>query len=165
MLEQVREWYAYTWWANARMLDAAAALSEEQLGRDLGTSFRSVHGTLVHMLGAEWLWLERCHGRSHRAFAGANGWRALGDIRAAWDAVAAGQRSFLATVTEARLAAPLAYTNMAGEPHCYSLGHVLSHVVNHATYHRGQVAAMLRQLGASATSTDFTLFAPECDRP
>ena len=63
-LEYIRTLYRYNDWANAHMLEAASQLDQEQFGRDMGSSFASVRDTLLHMLYAEWIWLERWHGRS-----------------------------------------------------------------------------------------------------
>ncbi len=63
--DDIRTLFEYNSWANHRALESCAALSNEQFTRDLGSSFKSVRDTLVHICGAEWLWLERFHGRSH----------------------------------------------------------------------------------------------------
>ena len=63
-LSDIKHLLSYTEWANDLALDAAAQLSEENLRRDVGISHKSIFGTLVHMAGAEWVWLERWHGRS-----------------------------------------------------------------------------------------------------
>src|SRR5258708_13350146 len=63
-LTDVRHLFDYTEWANGLALAAAAELSEENLRRDFSISHSSILGTLVHMAGAEWIWLERWHGHS-----------------------------------------------------------------------------------------------------
>jgi uncharacterized damage-inducible protein DinB len=158
MLDDLRRWYAYNEWATSRLLSAVLALPGEALHRDLGTSFGTLNATLVHMLKAEWLWLERFEGRNPSAVPELGESDGIGAIAERWREVARGQHAFLDSASDETLAAPLAYTNLAGEPRVYALGDVLRHVVNHATYHRGQVASALRQLGAAAPSTDFTLF-------
>src|SRR5262245_19742422 len=56
--------FDYTVWANHRVMRAAATLSVDDFKRDLGSSFGGVRGTLCHILGAEWIWLERWKGVS-----------------------------------------------------------------------------------------------------
>lgn len=56
MIEEVRDFHDYNDWANGRVLEATAALTPAQFTRDLGASFSSVHGTLLHLLGAERIW-------------------------------------------------------------------------------------------------------------
>src|ERR1041384_3974720 len=60
----IRHLFDYTEWANARALDAAVKLSDEDLLHDFGISYKSIFGTLLHMAGAEWIWLERWNGRA-----------------------------------------------------------------------------------------------------
>src|SRR5216110_3120667 len=63
-LADIKQLFDYTEWANDRAIDAAEKLSGEDLDRDFGISHRSIFGTLLHMAGAEWIWLERWNGRS-----------------------------------------------------------------------------------------------------
>jgi uncharacterized damage-inducible protein DinB len=153
--------YAFNRWANARTLAACEALTSEQLHRDLKSSFPSVHATLAHMLSAEWIWLERWNGSSPTAWPDEGRAKSVGDLRARWADVGRGQTACIAALTEAALLAPFAYRNIKGQPFNEPLGLMMQHVVNHATYHRGQVTTMLRQLGASVTSTDFITFVRE----
>ncbi len=74
----------YDAWANERTRNACAALTPEQYTRDLGSSFRSVHDTLVHILGAQWIWLERFHGRSPAALPAPAAYADFAAVRAGW---------------------------------------------------------------------------------
>jgi len=148
--------YAYNRWANARTLGAAETLGPEQLNRDLGSSFPSVQATLVHMLGAEWIWLQRWNGSSPSAWPEQAAMRTVADLRAAWRAVEQGQLAVIAALTD--LDRRFAYRNLKGEAFDEPIGMTLQHVVNHSTYHRGQVTTMLRQLGATAIGTDYVTF-------
>ena len=67
-VEDLRLLYDFNAWANRRTIEACASLTSEQFTRDLASSFRSVRDTLAHIYGAEWLWLERWHGRIPSAF-------------------------------------------------------------------------------------------------
>ncbi len=153
---QELELYAYNRWANARAFESASALTAEELSRQIGGSFSSVLGTLTHVVGAEWVWLERWHGRSPRALPG--GFAGLEDLRARLAEVEEGQRGILSTLTPERLLARISYVNFAGETWAYALGEMLVHLVNHGTYHRGQVVTLLRQLGKKPLSTDYLLY-------
>ena len=72
-----------------------------------------------------------------------------------WDEVQEGQRTFVETLTPARMADSVTYVNFAGQTCTYALGDALVHVANHGTYHRGQVATLLRQLGQKPAPTDY----------
>ena len=63
-LTDIRHLFDYTEWANNLAMEAAAQLSDDDLRRDCGISHKSIFGTLLHMAGAEWIWLERWNGRS-----------------------------------------------------------------------------------------------------
>src|SRR5258706_15262190 len=109
----IRELYDYNAWANLRILDTAAALTPAQLVSPGGASFDSVHDTLVHTMGAQWLYLERWQGRSPRAgpepaFPG------LSAIRAPWEEVERHTQAIIPTLDDERLAAPPRYPTMQG---------------------------------------------------
>lgn len=158
MVEEVRELYAYTRWANHRVLDAASHLSDEAFTKDLGSSFPSVRDTLVHILSAEWIWLSRWQGHSPTGVPDSWDVSTLDALRARWSEVEQNQRAFLSELTEAELGRTISYRNTKGEPFEQTMGQMLRHVVNHSTYHRGQVITLLRQLGAEAPTTDLILF-------
>jgi uncharacterized damage-inducible protein DinB len=158
MPHEIQQLYAYNRWANRRVLAPAAALSAEERGRDLGSSFPSLQATLAHVLGAEWIWLERWNGRSPSGLPGdwdLSEWPAL---ERRWNEVEAAQARFVAALAEPDLQRAVDYRTTDGTPYVAPLGQLLRHVVNHSTYHRGQVVTMLRQLGAAAPSTDLVLY-------
>ncbi|MFL6227865.1 MAG: DinB family protein [Pyrinomonadaceae bacterium] len=159
----IRQLFDFNAWANRLVLDAAARLSAEAFTRDLKNSFPSVRDTLAHLLFAEWVWLRRWKGESPRAAP----WQAedfanVERLRAALAEVESERAELLTTVTDDALAEWLTYTNVRGEQWRYPLGNMMQHVVNHSTYHRGQVITMLRQLGAKEVpSTDFLYYFEE----
>jgi uncharacterized damage-inducible protein DinB len=157
-LTTINELYKYSWWANARSLEAASMVSLEDFTKEIGGSFLSLRGTLAHLYGAEWVWLERWRGTSPSSLPSALDLPDVETIRSRWERVERGQRDFLEGLDPARLAEPLTYTNFQGERWTYSLWKILAHVVNHSSYHRGQVATLLRQLGKAPLSTDLLLY-------
>jgi uncharacterized damage-inducible protein DinB len=160
-MDEMRDLYAYNRWANRRVLDVAARLSPEQLSRDLGSSFPSVRETLAHVLAGEWIWLTRWRGSSPPGLPESWDLSSLEVVRAQWAEVEADQRAFVEGLDEAALDRVVAYRDTRGDPYENPLGQLLRHVVNHSTYHRGQVVTMLRQLGAEAVATDLVLFCRE----
>lgn len=158
---EIRNLYAYNRWANCSVLDAAGRLSPEELARDLGSSFPSVRETLAHVLGAEWIWLERWRGSSPPGFPESWDLSSLESLRAQWTEVEADQRAFVEELNEAALDRVVAYRNTRGTAFENPLWQLLRHVVNHSTYHRGQVITLLRQLGAEAVATDLVLYLRE----
>lgn len=150
--------YDYNCWANARLLEAASNLTVEQFNRDLASSHGSVHGTLVHILSGEWIWLKRWQKESPQAMFSPADFPTLACVRAKWAEVEHEQMAFVRGVTEVSLKKVIAYENTLGETWRYPLQRMMQHLVNHSTYHRGQVMAMLRQLGAEPAATDFLVF-------
>lgn len=159
--EALVSFYAFHHWAMDRLLAAMETVPEAAIDRPLGGSFGTLGELLRHMLGADTIWLERWHGRSPTSAPEMRSWRGVPDFQREWDGLKAKQRVYLEEVDEAALRQPLGYTNLAGEPSSIPLGDILLHVVNHGTYHRGQIAHMLRQLGERPPSTDYVQFVRE----
>ena len=147
-LEDLRSLVDYHYWARDRALAAAEALSSEQFTRDMGSSFRSVRDTLAHIYAAEWAWHARWLGQSPTA-PPAMEFPDVASIRAKWAALESDVRAFLESLGENGLDRVFDYKMIDGRPGSSVFWHMLQHVVNHATYHRGQVTTMLRQLGAA----------------
>jgi uncharacterized damage-inducible protein DinB len=156
--KEFQQLFEYDVWANAHVLDAAAKLTAAEFTRDLGNSFPSVRDTLVHLLFAEWVWLRRWRGESPRVVFDPAEYADVEAVRARLSEVEQERAEFVAGLDEASLEQMLAYTNTKGEEWRYPLARMMQHVVNHSTYHRGQVVTMLRQLGKSAPSTDFLYY-------
>jgi uncharacterized damage-inducible protein DinB len=156
--EHVRTLYAYDAWANRRMLDACTALAPEQFTRDLGSSFRSVRDTTAHIMGAEWLWLERFQGRTPAGLPSADQFADLASLRARWTQFEAELLSYVNGLSAADLERSFDYEDLKGNPHSNVLWQTLQHLANHGTYHRGQVTTLLRQLGAKPVGTDLLGF-------
>jgi uncharacterized damage-inducible protein DinB len=147
--------FAYTRWASGKTLDAVEALAPEELTRAVGGSFGSVHATLAHMWGADWIWLERWLGRSPARLPDPKDVPTLALLRKEWSAVQNAQKDFVESVSAEGMAGPLSYQGFDGKPYRRTLGDAFLHVANHGTYHRGQIATLLRQLGKTPASTDF----------
>jgi uncharacterized damage-inducible protein DinB len=160
--------YEYDRWANNRVLQAVSALSAEQFTRDLGGSFRSVRDTLVHIIAGEWGWLaywkEKLHSpafltdlRNQReALFNPDAFPNVAAVRLKWAEVEKEQIEFVNRLTDDALdkMLPARTTEVR-------LAHLMQHLANHSTYHRGQVALMMRQLDAEPLATDFHLFLVE----
>jgi uncharacterized damage-inducible protein DinB len=149
----------FHYWALDRVLDAAELLTAEQFTRDMGSSFRSVRDTLAHLYSAEWAWYQRWHGTSPTAHLPAEQFPDVATLRAAWKEHEAKMRAFLASLGDDGMVRVYEYRAMNGQPGASAFSQMLQHVVNHGSYHRGQVTTMLRQLGASpARSVDLIAF-------
>jgi uncharacterized damage-inducible protein DinB len=150
-----RTFARYNAWANERLLAAASGLSEVDYRADRGAYFRSVHGTLSHILVGDRIWMRRLTGEGpvpDRLDA------ILHDDR---DELAAARRredariiAYVDGLDEAALAAMVPYRNMADEAFEQPVAVILAHLFNHQTHHRGQIHAMLTGLGREAPALD-----------
>jgi len=138
----------YHYWARDRALDAAALLTPEQFTKDLGSSFKSVRDTLAHTYSAEWAWYSRWHGTSPTAMLPYDQFSDVASLRTVWRDLEAKMRAFVGGLDDAGVSRVYEFKMLSGQATSGILGQMLQHVVNHATYHRGQITTMLRQLGA-----------------
>jgi uncharacterized damage-inducible protein DinB len=158
-LEDLRLLIDFHYWARDRVLDAVAALTPEQFTRSLGGSFGSVRDTLTHLYSAEWVWVSRWTGSAPTVHISPDTFPDVNTLRVAWKDHEGKMRSLLDALGEEGVARSVEYRLFSGAIMTEVTWRMLQHVVNHATYHRGQVTTMLRQLGASpAESQDLITF-------
>lgn len=150
--------YRYNSWANEATLDAVSRLAPADLTRNLQSSHGSIRDTLAHCVWAEWIWLQRWKGTSPKAVFSPEDFPDVESLRERFRRVADERSALLHDLTTERLAQVIEYTNLKGEVWRYPFWQQLYHAVNHSTYHRGQVAAMLRQLGAAPSATDLLVY-------
>jgi len=148
-LQDLRMMLDYHYWARDRLLDALEPLTPDQLNRDLGSSFKSIRETIVHTYAAEWAWHSRWQGHSPTALLPDDQFPDLAAVRRAWSQHEGDMRAFLDGSGEDGVSRVIEYKLLSGEAGASPLWQMLQHVVNHASYHRGQVTTMLRQLGAT----------------
>jgi len=139
----------YHYWARDRVLDAVAALTPEQYLQDLGNSFKSVRDTVVHLYSAEWVWHQRWTGTSPTAPIPFDRFPDLASVAAAWRELETEVRALDAELARDGREQIIDYQLINGQPGRSIYWQMLQHVVNHASYHRGQITTMLRQLGAA----------------
>jgi uncharacterized damage-inducible protein DinB len=149
----------YTRWASDQMLQAARALSNEELHRHLFSSYPSVHATLLHIFRADRIWLSRVVARQISPF-GQPGEESISleALERQWHAVSDEFIHWASALSDERIDGALNYVNLRGEAHTLFIWHIVLHVVNHGSYHRGQITTMLRQLGHVPPGTDLSLY-------
>jgi uncharacterized damage-inducible protein DinB len=154
----IKNLFDYNRWANNLTLNAVASLSAEQFVTEMVGSYKSVRDTLTHLLSSEWVFLMRCLGESPKQLLDPAIFRDLNSIRIKLDEVDDGWKKFINELSDESLENVIAYTNFRGELWKYRLDHILQHVVNHSTYHRGQITTQLRTLGANPAMTDYLYY-------
>src|SRR5690242_14915643 len=122
---------AFHYWARDRVLDAVEQLTPEQFTRDMGSSFRSIRDTLVHLLSADTNWLTRWHGRSPTSMLDPTAFPDLKTLRTAWHEQEREMRAFLASLDDASVSRAIDYKTLDGRPFRSAMWEMLHHVVNH----------------------------------
>jgi uncharacterized damage-inducible protein DinB len=173
----IRTLYAYNHWANERLFSALEKLSDHHFTEAVPSSFPSIRETVFHILFAEWLWLKRWQGKSPRSTladpdASPATWSTLSPggtppveelstlpaLRSFADSIEQERQEFLRELNDDVLHARLQFSDMGGMPYSEPLVHLMQHLVNHGTYHRGQVITMQRQIGVETVALDMLYF-------
>jgi uncharacterized damage-inducible protein DinB len=148
----------YHAWATAKTIESVSPLSHEELLRDMKTAHSSVWGTLEHIYRADNLWLKRLNGAIDAKISDDEAVSDLSDLQSKWQVIQAQLISFAGSLSNTGLERVMEYRLLSGDQTRSAVYESLLQVVNHGTYHRGQIAAMLRQLGAVPIPTDFIRF-------
>lgn len=166
--EDIHLLYEYDRWANHKVIQSVYRLTPEQFTRDLGGSFRSVRDTLLHVIAGEWIWLQYWAEKtpSDEFVAGlrqrrdelfrADAYPTVAAVHDKWNEVEKAQINFVMGTSDSMLSRQVPFRGTH-----VRLAQLMQHVANHSTYHRGQIALMMRQLGAQPLSTDFHVFLVE----
>jgi uncharacterized damage-inducible protein DinB len=150
--------FEYNRWAHQRTLEASGELDTEAYERELGGSFPSLRSTLQHLLAVEVVWLSRWEGHSlgePPEYAGKVDVAALSRM---WNSFWKRQFSFITSLADDELSRPIAIRTRSGIETVQPLGETMMHVVNHASYHRGQAASFVRMLGGTPRGTDYFMY-------
>ncbi|TCZ67727.1 DinB family protein [Flaviaesturariibacter aridisoli] len=156
MKELLLSYAQYNAWANEALLGAICALPAEQQERELVSSFPSLRRTLLHLLDAASIWWQRVQ-LQEKVVRPSDSFGGDGDALAlALKKIDAQWLEFVQKAGEHVLQHEFIYLDSKRVQHKSVTGHVLQHLFNHATYHRGQLVTMLRQVGAPTVSnTDY----------
>jgi uncharacterized damage-inducible protein DinB len=148
--DQLQNLAHYNRWANTRLFEASATLTAEERQRDLRASFNSLEGTLIHILWGERGWLNFWQTGNFVPRPSPGDYPDFASLREEW------MRHDEAYVTYLRgLAQQELDSSRTLDATTYTLGELIQHALNHSTYHRGQVALLLRQLGHTPPFTDY----------
>lgn len=155
MKDHFEQFASYNRWANARLYEAAFALPDDDYRRNVGAFFRSMHGTLNHLVLTDRIWMKRLTGE--------------GDHPDRLDAILYEDRSelararaaeddrivrYIASLDDATISGTLRYANSSGKQYEQSRGSILAHLFNHQTHHRGQAHTILSICGREPPSLD-----------
>ncbi len=147
----------YNRWMNQRVYACCADLSHEELKKDRAAFFRSIHGTLNHIILGDLIWLGRFTGEPFTAFSGLDDelYPDFDALRKARTRVDAEILEFIDALDESDIAGDLRYTTVINPaPRVSPFWFALMHFFNHQTHHRGQVTTLLSQVGIDPGVTD-----------
>ncbi|HEY9517785.1 MAG TPA: DinB family protein [Gemmatimonadales bacterium] len=150
--------YDYHYWANRKLLGVVAWLTPEQFTRRVAGSYGSVRNTLVHVLSAEWGWLDRCGGPKRGERLNPEDYPTVDSVTQAWMRVEGYMRDFLSRLEDEALGRNIEFALGAGEQQSVPLGDLVLHAAVHAVHHRGQVALLLRTLGFVPGNFDVLIY-------
>jgi uncharacterized damage-inducible protein DinB len=162
---EIKELFAYNVWANQRIVDSIIQLSPEQFSRSLGGSHGSIHGTLAHLAAAEMIWLERWQGKAGTKLLPEQYFDTIEKATRRLTEIDAEMMDFINQFPESDLEKSKSYTTTEGKIHSNLFRHMFSHLLNHSTYHRGQLAALLRLAGAVPIPTDLIIYYRQIKAP
>jgi uncharacterized damage-inducible protein DinB len=153
--------FDYGYWANRKLFDVMSQLTPEQFAQPLAGGDGSIRNTMVHMLSAERVWLDRCGGRARGTPLKPVDFPTVASLVETWNQVQASVREFLSTLRDEDLARPIEFAIGGTDKRSMPLGELLQHAANHGVHHRGQVSLRLRLLGYTPDNFDLLLYYAE----
>ena len=157
--KDIQTLFEFNYWAKDRILGVVEKLTPEQFTKDLKSSHGGIHGTLAHTLGAEDIWLKRWKGTAITGFLKPEDVPTFADLQNRWKMVAMEILGFCHTLkSDDDINKVIVYKDLKGNEYRQPLYQLMQHLVNHSSYHRGQVVTMLRQLGVQPIGTDMVGF-------
>jgi uncharacterized damage-inducible protein DinB len=157
-VQEIKRLFAYNSWATNRIFEALAEVPEGDYKRDLKTSHGSLHGTLTHLVASEKIWLSRLVGKPETMLMTEQEAPSLAALKVIWEDIASRTARFLGRLDEKKLEISFEYLTTGGKRFANTYAQILQHLINHASYHRGQIIAMMRQVGAQPVGTDLIAF-------
>ncbi|MFC1960396.1 DinB family protein [Chloroflexota bacterium] len=152
--------FEYNYWASRRLIEVAASLSDDQFTQALfDADPDSVRDKMVHTFSAEWLWRLRCQdGISPPRLLHGEEFPTVDVVRSRWAVEEAAMMKYLTGLSDLDLTKSIYYTTTTGAGRKNVLWQILTHVVNHGTQHRSEIATMLTELGHSPGDMDLIVF-------
>ena len=159
----VRTMARYNQWMNRKLYELCEAMPDADRKRDAGAFFKSIHGTLNHLLLADRIWMGRFKGEPFAARAlDAELYTDFATLRAEREATDGAILAYAAQLTEAVVAGTLHYTSVVSPaPRAIPMALALVHFFNHQTHHRGQLTTLLCQRGIDPGVTDLMWIVPQ----
>jgi uncharacterized damage-inducible protein DinB len=163
-LEEIKVLWDFNTWADGLVFDAVARLSTEQYRQDMQSSHGGIFSTLAHIVSTERGWLGRWTNERPMQQSSLQDVASVEELRGHWQQVGEKMQQFLGTLSDAKLQELLTTTSQTGQV-TNSYWQMIQHVVDHSSYHRGQIVTMLRQSGVTPPSTGLIRFYRDMAKP
>lgn len=165
MKELLTNYIKYNIWANERICKVLESLDTALLDKEVKSSFNTLRKTIYHIWGAETIWYQRLHGENPTSFLGDSFKGDFPEFQLEFLQQSGKYFVYIMNATDKQLSKDLTHTNLKGDKFTNKISNILQHVVNHSTYHRGQIITMLRNLGVTQLpSTDYITYVREKDK-
>jgi uncharacterized damage-inducible protein DinB len=150
--------YKYNAWSNAKILEAASHITQDEFLASSPVPHGGLRGTLVHALFGEWVWRNRWEGTSPALRLKPEDFPTFESLRSRWAQEEDKLLKFVADLTDERLYTRFKYVSTEGFPHERVLWEAMMHLVNHGTQHKTEAAGILTALGHSPGDIDLIVY-------
>jgi uncharacterized damage-inducible protein DinB len=157
-VNDLEELFDYGYWANRKLLDVISQLTPAQFTQPVAGSYGSIRNTMVHVLSAEWGWLDRCGGHARGPRLTPEDYPTVESLAETWRMVEGHVRAFLSSLKDGDLARDVEFTLGGPDSRSMALGSLMQHAAVHGVHHRGQVALLLRVLGYTPGNFDVLIY-------
>jgi uncharacterized damage-inducible protein DinB len=148
----------YHIWAHTKVMRELLTLDDEEWVKILGGSFPSQRLLMEHLVAADYRWLQRWKGTPIADIPASLTMETPAQLRHAWQPILDEMKRLVQTVYKNDLEKPITFITSRGDKYTMPFWQTFYQVVNHGTYHRGQITGMMRMLGKKPVSTDMFLF-------
>ena len=158
-LHDIKTLYAFNYWAKKRIMEIVETLSFDQCRKDMGSSHGGIRGTLVHTMGAEEVWLKRWKGETTTGLPKEDDFQTIESLADRWKTIETNVLRFCEELkSDDDIMRRFEYKDLKGNAYTAILYQAMQHLVNHSSYHRGQIVTLLRQQGMRPVATDLIAF-------
>jgi uncharacterized damage-inducible protein DinB len=149
----------YNIWANNIVFDWLNEINDEQWNQAITSSFSSIADTSIHIAGAEKIWLERWQQVQNPTFLSTEFKGTKNELIEIWKKASKDLQEYIYNLPEEKYSSQLTFKRLNGDEYTMQFAETFSHIINHSTFHRGQLVTMLRQAGfTKVTSTDLLTY-------